>query len=63
MITSRTNDRIKYVEKLKEKTSFRREEGCFVVEGIRMIREVPSEQRKELYLTEKALEQYPELAV
>ena len=62
MITSRTNDRIKYVEKLKEKTSFRREEGCFVVEGIRMIREVPSEQRKELYLTEKALEQYPELA-
>ena len=61
MITSRTNDRIKYVEKLKQKSSFRREEGCFVVEGIRMIREVPEQLRKELYLTEKALSDHPGL--
>ncbi len=61
MITSRTNDKIKYIEKLKQKSSFRKEEGFFVVEGIRMIREVPGNLRKELYLTEKALSDHPEL--
>ena len=61
MITSKTNDRIKYIEKLKTKASFRREEQCFIVEGIRMIREVPKTWRRELYLTEKAAEEYPEL--
>ena len=63
MITSRTNDKIKYIEKLKQKSSFRREEGCFIVEGIRMVREVPVNLRRELYLTEKALADHPELAV
>ncbi|MBR3539222.1 MAG: RNA methyltransferase [Eubacterium sp.] len=62
MITSRTNERIKYVEKLKDKASFRKEEGCFVVEGIRMIREVPGEMRRELFYTESALRDHPELA-
>ena len=61
MISSLTNDKIKYVEKLKKKASFRREEACFVVEGIRMIREVPEKLRRRLYLTEAALDQYPEL--
>ena len=62
MITSRTNDKIKYIEKLKQKSSFRREEGCFIVEGIRMVREVPEDLRRELYLTEKALADHPEFA-
>jgi len=62
MITSRTNDKIKYIEKLKQKSSFRREEGCFIVEGIRMVREVPEDLRRELYLTEKALADHPELS-
>lgn len=61
MISSLTNDKIKYVEKLKKKASFRREESCFVVEGIRMIREVPEKLRRQLYVTEAAREQYPEL--
>ena len=61
MITSVTNDTVKYVDKLKKKASFRREEGCFVVEGIRMIREVPEARRRMLFLTEAATEQYPEL--
>ena len=61
MITSLTNDTVKYVEKLKKKASFRREEGCFVVEGIRMIREAPEAERKCLFLTEAALAEYPEL--
>ena len=62
MITSRTNDKIKYIEKLKQKSSFRREEGCFIVEGIRMVREVPETLRRELYLTENALADHPELS-
>ena len=62
VITSLTNDTVKYIEKLKKKTSFRREEGCFVVEGIRMIREVPENRRILLFLTEDASRQYPELA-
>ena len=61
MITSVTNDTVKYVEKLKKKASFRREEGAFVVEGIRMIREVPEQRRRMLFLTEAAMERYPEL--
>jgi len=61
MITSRTNDKVRYIEKLKQKSSFRKEEGFFVVEGIRMIREVPVHLRKELYVTEKALTDHPEL--
>ena len=62
VITSLTNDTVKYIEKLKKKASFRREEGCFVVEGIRMIREVPENRRILLFLTEDASRQYPELA-
>ncbi len=62
MITSLTNDKVKYVEKLKKKSSFRRSEECFVVEGIRMIREVPEELRSVLFLTEDALRQYPDLS-
>ncbi len=62
VITSLTNDTVKYIEKLKKKASFRREEGCFVVEGIRMIREVPENRRILLFLTEDASRQHPELA-
>ena len=62
MITSLTNDTVKYVDKLKKKSSFRREEQCFVVEGIRMIREVPVCLRRMLFVTEESLKKYPELA-
>ena len=62
VITSLTNDTVKYIEKLKKKASLRREEGCFVVEGIRMIREVPENRRILLFLTEDASRQHPELA-
>lgn len=50
------------MEKLRLKASFRREERCFPVEGIRMIREVPPAQRRELFLTGKALQEHPELS-
>ena len=62
MITSLTNDTVKYVDRLKKKASFRREENRFVVEGIRMIREVPDHFRRMLFVTEESLERFPELA-
>ena len=61
MITSLTNDTVKYVDKLKKKASFRREEQCFVVEGIRMIREVPAELRRILFVTDESMQRFPEL--
>ena len=61
MITSLTNDTVKYIDKLKKKAAFRREEQSFVVEGIRMIREVPMDIRRMLFVTEETLRRYPEL--
>ena len=58
MITSTSNDKIKYMEKLRKSASFRHEEGLFPVEGIRMIREVPDERLETLFYTEKAYSRY-----
>lgn len=58
MITSTSNDKIKYMEKLRKSASFRHEEGLFPVEGIRMIREVPDERLETLFYTEKAYLRY-----
>ena len=44
MITSTSNEKIKYMEKLRKSASFRREEGLFPVEGIRMVREIPKDR-------------------
>lgn len=60
MITSTSNDKIKYMEKLRKSASFRHEEGLFPVEGIRMIKEIPGERVVKLYYTEKAYERYRE---
>ena len=56
MISSTSNDKIKYMEKLRKSASFRREEGLFPVEGIRMVREIPADRLDCLYYTEKAYE-------
>lgn len=56
MISSTSNDKIKYMEKLRKSASFRREEGLFPVEGIRMVREIPADRLQYLYYTEKAYE-------
>lgn len=58
MITSTSNEKIKYMEKLRKSASFRREEGLFPVEGIRMVREIPKDRLAALYYTEKAYEKY-----
>lgn len=52
MITSTSNQKVKRILKLQKKAKARNEEGIFVVEGIRMLREAPVERVKELYISE-----------
>lgn len=58
MITSLTNDRIKKVIKLRKSSKLRKEENVFIVEGIRMFREIPASDIKEVYMTEKFFDKY-----
>lgn len=53
MITSTSNQRIREIVQLQKKSKARNTEGVFIVEGIRMIREVPSEKVVGLYVTEE----------
>ena len=55
MITSTSNNRIKNVILLMKKAKVRKEQGAFVVEGIRMVREAPVELVRELYVSESFL--------
>lgn len=52
MITSTSNQRIKELVQLQKKSRARNDAGVFIVEGIRMIREVPEEKLVSLYVTE-----------
>ncbi len=53
MITSTSNDRVKKVVSYVEKSKARREDGVFVIEGMKMLREAPVLQVAEVYVTEK----------
>ncbi len=55
MITSISNGRVKNVISLLKKTKARKEQGVFVVEGIRMVKEAPADRIKELYVSESFL--------
>ncbi len=56
MITSTGNDRVKRVVNLNEKSKARKEEGAFVIEGMKMLREAPVLQVDEVFVTEKFIE-------
>ena len=53
MITSTSNDRVRRVVTLVEKSKARREEKVYVIEGMKMLREAPVLQVSEVYVTEK----------
>ncbi len=61
-ITSKSNDRIKYAVKLRDKYSFRKEEGLFIIEGARLCSDaaISGISIKELYVTEGARAKYSE---
>lgn len=52
MITSTSNARVKRLVNLKKKKKARDEGRVFLVEGIRMFREVPTDQLEEVYVSE-----------
>ena len=58
MITSTSNAEIKNIIKLLKNTKLRKEQGVFVVEGIRMFKEVSKQQIKKIYVSETAVEKY-----
>ncbi len=52
MITSTSNPKIKQVALLRDKARARREEGAYIVEGLRMFREIPAGDVREVYVTQ-----------
>lgn len=56
MITSLSNNRIKNVIQLSTKAKARKEQNAYIVEGIRMFREAPRAQMKEIYMTSQVCE-------
>lgn len=60
MITSTSNQNIKEVVQLRKKSKMRSQAGIFLVEGIRMIQEIPHGQLVKLYVTEGFYKKYKE---
>lgn len=52
MITSTSNEKVKKIAKLLTSAKTRREEGLFVVEGERIVREIPRDRIKECFVSE-----------
>ena len=53
MITSTSNAKVKRLVNMRKKRKLRDEEGLFIVEGIRMFREVPKDRLVEVYVSEE----------
>ena len=60
MITSTNNDRVKKIVNYIEKSKARREGDVFVIEGMRMLREAPVLQVREVYVTTRFLDKASE---
>lgn len=60
MITSLGNERVRKVVSYVEKSKARREDGVFVIEGMKMLREAPVLQVREVYVTQHFLDKASE---
>ncbi|MFQ7310978.1 MAG: 23S rRNA (guanosine(2251)-2'-O)-methyltransferase RlmB [Sellimonas sp.] len=61
MITSTSNQKVKRILKLQKKAKARAQEGVFLVEGLRMVREVPRKRVIEVYASESFLERHGDI--
>jgi TrmH family RNA methyltransferase len=52
MITSTSNNKIKRIVALRDKSKARAEEGAFIVEGVKMFKEAPISWVQEVYVSE-----------
>lgn len=55
MISSTSNSQVRHVQSLVKKAKLRKEEGLFVVEGIRMFEELPMSRLHKVYVSERFL--------
>lgn len=62
MITSASNAQIKHVINLLNKAKYRREQKAFVVEGIRMVQETPSDRLEKIYVSESYIKEHKSVA-
>lgn len=58
MITSTSNQNVKEIVQLRKKSKARSQADVFLVEGIRMIQEVPRERLERLYVTDGFYKKY-----
>lgn len=61
MITSTSNGKVKHLVSLKKKKRFRDSEKVFLIEGVRMFREVPEGLLLEIYVTQDFYEKEKQL--
>ena len=55
MISSTRSARLKRVAGLLRSAKARREQGCFIVEGVRIVSELPGDMAEEIYVSESFL--------
>lgn len=58
IITANSNPKVKELNKLGKDAKLRRQRDVFLVEGIRMFREMPVDKIQEIYLSESAYAEY-----
>ncbi len=58
IITSTSNEQIKRIVKLREKAKERKSEGLFVVEGIRIFKEIPAMDIDSVFVSESFVENH-----
>lgn len=61
MITSSSNPQMKQIAVMIKKAKARNEADAYVVEGIRMVREIPADMRLKVYASESFLKEHPAL--
>lgn len=62
MITSMGSAQVRRVIQLEKKSKIRRECGLFVVEGVKMVTEAPSDRVEKLYMSEQFARENPDFA-
>ena len=58
IITSASNEKLKNIKKLSKSSKERNEQSLFIVEGIRMFREIPPEEIESVYVSETGAEKF-----
>ena len=60
LISSSSNPQMKQIAAMLKKAKARNEENAYIVEGIRMVREIPKEDLKQVYISEAFANSHPE---